>query len=103
MGFFSSFAKGLLPAPLQGVIDSQKEFSPDPTEVEIAKDAFRQFGHNPEAPWVNIETGQPVLPDSFGYIAWLPPDLAAESLNILGSLSDEQRRSIGFYLNLPKS
>jgi hypothetical protein len=102
MGFFSSFTKGLLPAPLQGVIDSQKglkpaplqgvidsqkEFLPEPSEVEIAKEAFRKFGHNPEAPWVHPESRQPILPDSFGYISWLPPDLAAQSLNILISSS----------------
>jgi hypothetical protein len=96
MGFFSSFAKGLLPQTLRDVLTTSPYTGPDPDPVQLAKEAFDRYGHNPEYPWTNPHTGKPALPDQFGYIGWLPNELAIESLKLIENLSDEQKREIGF-------
>jgi len=47
-GFVSSFAKGLLPEPVQKVIDTPYKQKPEISNYEAARRAYEMYGINPE-------------------------------------------------------
>ncbi len=67
-GYFSSLAKGLLPEPVQKVIDTPYKQKAELTNLEIAKQLHKQHGYNPETAQLNKH-----LTPNLGYITWLNP------------------------------
>ncbi len=89
--FFKGFIEGILPRSLQEVMESSQKS--EPNELEIAKECFRMYGHNPEHPFTDQTTGKPILSDELGYIGWLPPDAIADFANELSrSLSEKVKK-----------
>jgi hypothetical protein len=76
-GFVSSLAKGLLPEPVQKVIDTPYKQKPEISDNEAARRAYKMYGINPEFDQRRFDA----------MLIGLPDDVKREVQNKIGEIS----------------
>jgi hypothetical protein len=87
-GFFSGFAKELVPKAMRPALDAGKPYG-EPTEIELAKIAHQKFGDNPES----------LLP---GFMGWLSPKQQTDLVNKRAEIIKQQERKAAMQTKVQK-